>query len=476
METTYPRILIGAFRGGAGKTLLSLGLLSAWRSSGARLAVFKKGPDYIDAAWLARASGTPCYNLDTYLMGEEAVVRSFALRTQGVDAAVVEGNRGLFDGMGVEGRHSSAALASHLGLSVFLVIDCTKSTRTVAALLKGCQVLDPDVSIQGVVLNQVATSRHESVIRSSIERYCGVPVLGAIPRQRALALQERHLGLLPPEEHGAVEDALEHVRQIVTAHVDVAALWGVAERHAAATAVPEPPHGARVGDWARTASSCGGLRIGIVRDSAFRFYYPENIEALVERGAEIVDVEAARDPRLPDLDGLYIGGGFPETHARALAENASFRRSVQEAVEGGLPVYAECGGAVYLGKGLEWEGRFYPMAHVFPVVYRLHEKPQGHGYTLLDVEGDNPLFPAGTRLRGHEFHYAGVAEWDEAVMRFACSVRRGFGFDGRREGLCYRNAYATFTHLHAWGESRWADHFLERAADRSAAFHEARTS
>jgi len=468
MQSPFPRILIGAFRGGAGKTLVSLGLLASWRSRGKGLSVFKKGPDYIDAAWLSSAASTPCYNLDTYLMGEEGVLRSFEARTGGCEVSLVEGNRGLFDGVDVDGQHSSAVLAKLLGLSVFLVVDCTKSTRTVAALLKGCQVLDEEVTIQGVILNQVSTPRHEAIVRSSVEKYCDIPVLGAIPRAKDLAFHERHLGLFPAQEHRAAEETIEAIRDLIERHVNVDALWDVAERHCVAlpNRCVELEQSGK--DQVARPSRFPGIRVGVVRDRAFHFYYPENIEALQDRGAEVVEVEASRDPVLPELDALYIGGGFPETQARELADNQSFKRSVHQAIEGGLPVYAECGGAIYLGKGLEWEGNVYPLVNIFPIVFGFHRKPQGHGYTLLEVEEENPLFPKGTRLKGHEFHYAGMRHWEEAAVRFACRVKRGYGFDGRREGLCYKNAYATFSHLHALGESHWADHFLKRAANGTA--------
>jgi len=468
MHDQFPRILVGAFRGGAGKTLVSLGLLASWRSKGKRLSVFKKGPDYIDAAWLASAASAPCYNLDTYLMGEEGVIRSFMARTGGSDVAVVEGNRGLFDGVDVEGQHSSAALAKLLGLSVFLVVDCTKSTRTVAALVKGCQVLDEGVAIQGVILNQVGTPRHETIVRTSIERYCDLPVLGAIPRAKEIQFHERHLGLFPAQEHGAVQETLDAIGGLVEAHVNVDSMWDAAKRHCEAFPVRKPEPYEVQKSPLPSDRPFSGIRVGVVRDKAFHFYYPENIEALRDRGAEVVDVEASRDPVLPNLDALYIGGGFPETQAKALSENQSFKESVHQAVESGLPVYAECGGAIYLGKGLEWQGRIYPLVDVFPIVYRFHEKPQGHGYTLLQVEEANPVFQRGTRLKGHEFHYAGMWDWKEEALRFACRVERGYGFDGSREGLCYKNAYATFSHLHALGESHWADSFLNRAATGTA--------
>ncbi len=451
--------------------MVSLGLLAAWRSAGKDLAVFKKGPDYIDAAWLASAAMISCYNLDTYLMGEEGVLRSFAARSEGTDLAVVEGNRGLFDGMNVEGRHSSAALAKLLGLSVFLVVDCTKSTRTIAALLKGCQVLDEEVEIQGAILNRVGTRRQESVIRASIEKYCDIPVLGAVPRADEIQLYERHLGLFPAQEHGAVDETIDAIRGLIEAHVNIDSLWDVAERHA--SRLPSAGNGER--DEAGEVVTAGpprfsGIRVGVVRDKAFHFYYPENIDALRDLGAEIVEVDASSDPALPDVDALYVGGGFPETQAKVLAANRSFRESLHGAVEGGLPVYAECGGAIYLGKGMEWQGRFYPLVDIFPIVYRFHERPQGHGYTLLQVEEENAFFPKGTPLKGHEFHYAAMAHCREEAVRFACRVERGYGFDGSREGLCYKNAYATFSHLHALGEAHWADSFLRRAATRISGY------
>jgi len=465
MKIRVPRILIGAFRGGSGKTLVSLGLLRAWRDRGRILSVFKKGPDYIDAAWLSKASGRDCYNLDTYLMGEEEVRRSFARRSRAAEGAFVEGNRGLFDGMDVEGRHSSAALARLLGLSVCLVVDCTKATRTLAALIQGCQTLEPGTAVHGVILNRIGGSRHEAVIRGSIEQYCGLPVFGAIPRVPDLDLSERHLGLLPPEEHPGVEAVLERAKDLVGAHVDLDALWSSAERGVEAIPEEERERWAAAPAGRGPRASCAGIRLGVLQDASFHFYYPENLEALRDSGAEILRIEAAREAALPEVDGLYIGGGFPESHAAALAANRPFLASLRRAVDQGLPVYAECGGAVYLGEGLEIGEAYHRFAGVFPVDYRLHRKPQGHGYTLLEVDQENPFFPTGTSLKGHEFHYAGVRRWDRESLRLACRVRRGYGFDGCREGLFARNAYASFSHLHALGESHWADHFLDRVAN-----------
>jgi cobyrinic acid a,c-diamide synthase len=458
--------MIGALRGGAGKSVVSLGLAACLTSRGKRLSVFKKGPDYIDSAWLSRAASAACFNLDTYLMGEAVVKESFLRRIADCDAALVEGNRGIFDGLDLEGSHSSAALAKLLGLSVFLVLDCTKSTRTVAALVKGCQAMDPELRLSGVILNRIGNVRHEAVVRASIERTCAVPVVGALPRLDDLGLPERHLGLLPPQEHGEVEGAIQKSREAIEKYVDVDRLLELA-----APPFEDAPSEGRAAGSLRADSNqpflFSGIRIGVVRDEAFHFYYPENLETLVASGAAITEVDAIRSRSLPPVDALYIGGGFPESRAEALAENRSLMQSVRDAVEDGLPVYAECGGAVYLGKGLKCGGLVHPFVGVFPVVYELHRRPQGHGYTLLEVDGDNPLFPKGIRLKGHEFHYSGVLDWGEEVPQFACRVKKGYGFDGFREGLWVRNVYATFSHLHALGDSRWVELFLGRAAARA---------
>ncbi len=459
--------MIGALRGGAGKSVISLGLAACLRARGKRLSVFKKGPDYIDAAWLSRAASAGCFNLDTYLMGEEVVRSSFWSRAADCDVALVEGNRGIFDGVDVEGSHSSAALARLLGLSVFLVLDCTKSTRTLAALVKGCQAMDPELRLSGVILNRVGNVRHEAVIRASIGRYCGIPVVGALPRMGTLGLPERHLGLLPPQEHEQAEEAIEKSREAVEKHVDVDGLLELAGKDSRDACLESSAAESLPGRPGFSSCFCG-IRVGVVRDEAFHFYYPENLETLRMAGASVEEVDAVRSRSLPAVDALYVGGGFPESRAEELAANRSLVQSLRDAVEDGLPVYAECGGAVYLGRGLKCRGVVHPFVGVFPVVYELHRRPQGHGYTLLEVDRDNPLFPKGIRLKGHEFHYSGVVDWGGEDPRFACTVKKGYGFDGSREGLWVRNVYATFSHLHALGDSHWVELFLGRAASRSA--------
>ncbi len=454
-----PRVLVAGLSGGGGKTLVSVGLAAAWRAGGRSVVPFKKGPDYIDAAWLGQAAGVPCRSLDLFLMAPEVVVRSFASAMVGADVAVVEGNRGLYDGMDARGTFSTAELSKLLAMPVLLVVDCTKCTRTAAALVLGCQRLDPAVDIRGVVLNQTAGARHETVVRTAIEDACGIPVVGALPRLPRHPFPERHLGLVPPAEHGRIGAAVQEAASIVEHHVDLDAVWRIASTaptKGAPTFVP----------YARTVSGPQTATIGVFRDAAFQFYYPENLEALKRAGARLVEITPLEDPRLPEVDALYIGGGFPETLAATLAANVSFRESVRLAVEDGLPVYAECGGAVYLGEKLVMGHHQYPMSAAVPAVFGFGDKPQGHGYVEIETVGANPFYRVGDVLRGHEFHYTLLRSVIAENVTFAFRVRRGHGYDGRRDGLTYRNVLASYTHVHALGTTGWAESVVSAARSR----------
>jgi cobyrinic acid a,c-diamide synthase len=458
---SVPRVLVAGLGGGGGKTLVSVGLTAAWRSLGHEVAPFKKGPDYIDAAWLTRAAERSCRNLDLFLMSRDAVTRSFLRGAADADVSVVEGNRGLYDGVDAEGTFSSAELAKLLRIPVVLVVDCVKTTRTVAAMVLGCQRLDSAVDIRGVVLNRVSGSRHESVLRDAVESACGVRVMGALPKLEGTPFPERHLGLVPPDEHAAVTDAVREVARAVAGHLDLDALWAVASA-APTVGVPistEAPGRRPPGKPAEVA------RIGVFRDAAFQFYYPENLEGLEREGAHLVYVSPLADAELPEVDALYVGGGFPETLAARLADNAPFRESVRRAVAEGLPVYAECGGAVYLGEELSMEGGTYPMAAALPAVFGMGKRPRGHGYTVLETVMPNPFYRMGDRIRGHEFHYTFARPVAAEGVTFAFRVHRGYGFDGRRDGLCHRNVLASYTHVHALGVERWAPALVRAAVE-----------
>jgi cobyrinic acid a,c-diamide synthase len=451
-----PRIVVAGLSGGGGKTLVSVGLAAAWRKRDHTVAPFKKGPDYIDAAWLSQAAGSPCRNLDLFLMSPDDVLRSFLSGAEGSDLAVIEGNRGLFDGVDARGSFSTAEVAKVLGTPVLLVLDCTKCTRTAAAAVLGCMHMDPDVDIRGVVLNQTAGARHEGVLRASIEDVCHIPVVGAVPRLRRHPFPERHLGLVPPDEHARIGEAVEDAAAAVERHLDLDAIEALA-RSAPDLMVPNG------GPTVMLASRPESVRIGVFRDAAFQFYYPENLEALQRAGARLVEISPLADPSLPEVDALYMGGGFPETLAATLAGNVSFRESVRRAVDEGVPVYAECGGTVYLGEQLQVDGRVYPMSAAVPAVFGFGERPQGHGYTVLEAVKANPYYPVGETLRGHEFHYTFLRSVIAENASFAFRVQKGHGFDGRRDGLCYKNVLAMYTHIHAVGVESWAGSLVDAA-------------
>jgi cobyrinic acid a,c-diamide synthase len=452
-----PRLVVAATRGGLGKTTFSIGIVAAWRKQGRRIAVFKKGPDFIDAGWLGLAAARPCYNLDLFMMEPGRIASSFREHTNGADAAVIEGNRGLFDGVDESGSYSTARLARLLEAPVALIVDCTKSTSTVAAIVLGCRQYDPEVRFCGVILNNVSSPRHESVIRKAITQSSGMTVLGAVPRGKREEFPERHMGLTPFHEHPGAVQAIDAAAAIAERHLDLDALW------TAAKTAPAVPEGDNRGENLSLGEAGESVTIGVIRDTAFQFYYPDNLEALEKSGARLRELNALHDRELPDdLDALYIGGGFPETQAAELAANETFCRSLAAAARRGLPVYAECGGLIYLGRSLSVEGRRYPMTGVLPLEFVLEKKPQAHGYTVLESEGFGPFLDRGVLVRGHEFHYSRVDRIDgPSCMAYA--VKRGAGIDGRGDGFRMNNVVAAYTHIHALATPEWAPAIIRQA-------------
>lgn len=472
-ERTFktPRLMIAGLRGSAGKTFVSVGLTAALRGRGQRVAPYKKGADYIDAAWLTSAAGAVCRNLDLYMVDAPAVLRSFIDTAGTADIALIEGNRGLYDGMDAEGTYSAAELAKLIGSPVALVCDCTKTTRTVGAIVQGCMQFDPDVDIVGVILNQVAGPRHESILREVITGRCGLPVLGAIPKIPDHPFPERHLGLVPPQEHEEVPEAITRTAEVAEEYLAIDSIIKLAEK-ARPLEVPRDTLSAKRkkgrSSRKRTAGdSTGPVKIAVLRDEAFQFYYQENLEALEREGAELLFASPLADGTLPVADALYIGGGFPETLAERLAANERFRLAVAAAVESGVPVYAECAGAVYLGEKLLMDGNTYPMTGAMPVVFGFDRKPQGHGYTSVKVVASNPFYRSGEKIRGHEFHYSRVLDLDEKKLSFVFEVERGYGVDGARDGMCIKNTLATYCHIHALGVTSWARALVRAAAECS---------
>ena len=456
---TKPRITIAALKGGSGKTILSLGLIAAWRDKGHRIAPFKKGPDFIDAGWLSFAAARSCYNLDPFMMNKEQILKSFVSHSSHADLSLIEGNRGVFDGLDLEGRCSTAELAKLLKTPVILIVDVTMATRTIAAVVKGCQAFDPELDVAGVILNRVAGSRQETLIRNTIEKYCSTPVVGSVPKLRENIFPERHMGLVPYQERNQADKAMSWTKETVKANLQLDDIWKIAN-------VAENIEAGFKYQPQETISKMNNdvPQIGFIKDKAFWFYYPENLEALERMGAHLIEINAISQNALPQLDALYIGGGFPEIQAQALADNYTFRNALREEIKKGLPVYAECGGFMYLGKSLVVDEKTYPMVGAIPVNFVLKKRPQGHGYTVLEVNALNPFYPLGEILKGHEFHYSKAVFSREESIDFVFKVCRGNGVDGERDGICIKNVLATFTHIHAAGNPWWAKGILNEAS------------
>ena len=453
-----PRLLVSAAHKSSGKTTLTLGLAAALARRGLAVQAFKKGPDYIDPMWLARASGRPCYNLDPHLMHDAEIVATFARHAAAADVSLVEGNKGLYDGLALDGSNSNAALARRLGLPVLLVLDARGMTRGIAPLILGYQAFDREIRIGGVILNQLGGSRHEAKLRAVIEHYTDVPVLGALQHDERLAMTERHLGLMPDAELLDADARVRSIARAVAAQVDLDRVIALAR------STPALPVGCL--HVARSRAPSSGVRIGIARDAAFGFYYPDDLAALEAAGAQLVPFDTLRDAHLPTLDGLFIGGGFPEMALAELEANASLRAELRQAIAAGLPTYAECGGLMYLARSIRWGGRTAQMVGAIPGDVVMHERPLGRGYVQLEETEAFP-WPAldrasglPARRLGHEFHHSGLENLDPAV-RFAYQVRRGHGVDGRHDGVRVHNVLASYSHLRATGGNRWPERFVE---------------
>jgi cobyrinic acid a,c-diamide synthase len=460
--TRFPRIVLAGLSGGSGKTFVTAGLCRALSRRGHSVAPFKKGPDYIDASWLSHAARQAACNLDPFLLPREAIAALFQERARAADISVIEGNRGLFDGKDREGTCSTAELARQLDAPVVLVLDATKMTRTAAAVVAGCRAFEPGLNLAGVILNRTAGKRHRHILQDCIENLAGVPVLGSLPKMAANPIPERHMGLVSDQEHAGREAALDAIADVVERWVDVERLAGIAK------AAPAPAPAGPV-CWPQRVVPGEGPVIGYVYDAALWFYYPENLEALSRAGARLVKLSLLDAEPWPELHGLYLGGGFPETQARELSANTPARERVRALAAAGLPIYAECGGFMYLCEGLhlDEDGRdtWRQFAGVFPVSTRLCARPQGLGYVEALVEGENPFHPLGAHITGHEFHYSACTEPSRpAVMPpLTLKMLRGHGMMEGRDGLLTGRTFAAYSHIHALGTPHWAPAFVRAA-------------
>ncbi|MCW9040696.1 MAG: cobyrinate a,c-diamide synthase [Rhodospirillales bacterium] len=457
-------LLISAAHKSSGKTTVTLGLCRALARRGLAVQPFKKGPDYIDPMWLTAAAGRRCRNLDYYTMTTDEISACFATNGHGSDIAIVEGNKGLYDGLELDGSTSNAALAELLHAPVVLVIDARGMTRGIAPLILGYQAFDPNIHIAGIILNKIGGARHEEKLRAIIEHHTDVPVIGAVHRDETLEILERHLGLIPSNETADSEARIDSIADMIERQVDLDRVIAIARSAKAPKTDCDASLASPLVEGARR------VRIGIARDTAFGFYYTGDLEALERAGATLVPFDTMKDHVLPDVDGLFIGGGFPETHIRELEANAPLRSAIRDAIEGGMPAYAECGGLMYLCRKISWRGLQAEMVGVLPADVVMHDRPKGRGYVQLRETGKNP-WPSigggggcGFTIPAHEFHYSTLEnlaeEGRDGQVNMAYEVLRGTGIDGRHDGLVYKNLLASYSHLRDAASHHWAVRFV----------------
>ena len=482
-----PRIYISAAHKSSGKTTLSIGLSAALNKQGLDIQTFKKGPDYIDPLWLSQAAGgRSCHNLDFNTMSDDGILSALASYGQDADMSLIEGNLGLYDGVALDGSDSNAALAKLTQTPVILVIDSQGITRGVAPLLLGYQQFDPDINIAGVIYNMSVGGRHEAKLRAVTEEYTDIPVLGVVKRNALMELDERHLGLKPINEGQGALEKIDTIKKLVAESVDLSRIIEIANS-AQALVFDENP---MQSETLKINKSKQDIKLGICQDSAFGFYYASDKLALEQAGTTLVPINTLTDKRLPDdLDGLFIGGGFPETHMADLEANKAMRESIRQAIEAGLPTYAECGGLMYLSQSLHWNGQSSRMVGIIPAQAHMYKKPQGRGYVKLEETtampwdkfaecGDEYTEAAGDQLtrpsliHAHEFHYSQLVSDPnnertdltsvlEEKGRFAYKVHRGVGITGDKDGWVYKNLLANYAHMRDTDRFHWARRFVE---------------
>lgn len=445
-EILRPRIVIAGTNSGVGKTTIVTGLLAYFHSKGYRVQPFKVGPDYIDPGFHGKAAGRNSYNLDTWMTPPERLVPTFTSLSEGADISIIEGVMGLYDG-GANGISSTADIAKKLKAPVILVLDCKSVGYSIAATALGFREYDKDVEIAGVILNRLGTDRHEAMVREVMEKI-HMPVIGAFHRDDSLKTPERHLGLTPVTEI-ETQELIHHMGEAAGQWVDTEKLLQIAQEAAPLDKEEEIE-----------ALSKKHVRIGVARDEAFSFYYPASLEALERRGAKLVDFSPLTDSHIPDVDGLIFGGGFPEMFLHELENNHSMKASIQKAAEEGMPIYAECGGLMYLCETIQgFDGDSYEMAGLVPGICEMQKKLQRVGYVTGKALRKSIIAGEGDTLKGHEFHFSTLS--CDADFPWAYSLQGTRQKTGHLEGYAKDNVLASYLHLSFDGNPKAADKFLD---------------
>lgn len=429
-----PRVMLSAVRSRTGKTTISIGLMRALTNRGYKVQPYKVGPDFIDPSFHHFATGRHSRNLDSFMF-KANILETFQRNFKNADIAIIEGTMGLYDSHdAIDEKGSSAEISKILKSPVLLIADVERMSRTVAPLLMGYKVFDKDVNIQGVILNRVGNPRHARKAKLAAEKLARIKVFGVIPRQDVV-IPDRHLGLIPAHERDEFVEIFDKLAELVEKHVDVDGIIKVAEKAEELDEVDEHPV---------FREENIDVKLGVIMDRAFSFYYQDTLDAFSSK-AKVVYIDALNDKKLPDIDALYIGGGFPEVFAKELEDNKKLREQIYEFCESNKPVYAECGGLMYLGESIVVNKGEYEMVGFLPLKTEMHKRFQAHGYSIYKVIKNNILSRRGDTLVGHEFHYSKVLPLKN--LNFAFKVKRGFGIEGY-DGIVLNNTLATYIHIH----------------------------
>ncbi len=454
MICNCPRIVIAATNSGAGKTSISLGLTRALARRGLKVQTFKVGPDFLDPTYLSMASGRTCYNLDSWMMGKDYLPKLFARITQNADIAIIEGVMGLYDGASPTSLDGSTAeVADILNAPIILIANARGLSRSFAAMIKGFTSFEERINISAVIANRCGSDRHKKWLTESLAASELPEIIGAIERQSFPELPSRHLGLVTADRDTLKAETIDKLGDICEQNIDIDALIELASKAAAIEVENE-----------QVTKSSKSLRLGIAKDSAFHFYYPDNLEALERHGCELVEFSPINDAALPDgLDGLYIGGGYPEEFAKELSANKKMRNNIAEFANSNKPIYAECGGLMYLGNKLISRGKEFSMVGLLDINTKMLDRFKTLGYVQVDLLGDSLWGTKDTVIRGHEFHYSEITEplGNNSGLQKVYSVKRRCGSESSIEGFQKQNILASYTHLHFASQPQTVKNFVK---------------
>lgn len=443
------QLFISAAHKSSGKTIVTTGLCAAFHAKNKIVQPFKKGPDYIDPMWLGTAAQRNCYNLDFWTQSDQEILQLFQTKSASADISIIEANKGLYDGLDLDGSNSNAALAKLLKAPVILVLDCRGTIRGIAPLLLGYQEFDKAVNIQGVILNFVGGSRHEKKLRQVVEYYTDLKIFGAIRRDQALNLEERHLGLIPSNEDKQAKEKIQSLATIIAQQVDLEGLEKISGTMPGVNQTNE------------AIEKNFQLKVAYAKDAAFGFYYPDDLEIFQKLGATLIPFDTLNDKQLPDADALFIGGGFPEKCMQDLKKNHAMRTQIYNALTSGLPAYAECGGLMYLCNAIHYEQTSADMVGFINADCVMSSTPQGRGYIQFN-QNKNAFWAqaSSSSINAHEFHYSHLEGLDEKSS-FVFDVLRGAGISNKKDGLRINNTLACYAHQRHTQQNPWVSHFLK---------------